>query len=359
MVYTASVVRMVRGASTGVLALAACGQLIGADDYASAPPRYHGLFLRAGGQACEACVDAACSEDLSRCVADPGCDAVLACLATEAGWYDACEVPLSLDWDVAYPMRTCFVASCAEPCNLGRLWSCAGEFPQPQPRSGTKSATVDVKYSRPYANSEPFAGIEVVACGGIGPDCSEEVDRQVTDSEGRARLSVPFGMTGTLTPRPGFRGFLELSSGDPAVFPTLRFFRRPPTWDTREWATVFDAQLASQALGALGQTPGLGAVGLEIADCFGVAAPDIRFELSSGQGDAISPIVYFDANGIPSMTLDRTSSVSLAAVPNVPPGHVFVTARLAETNRIVVDSRREFVRADTLSVIWLGPDPRP
>jgi hypothetical protein len=355
-----------RGASLLIaLGLAGCAEIIAADDYASAPPRYHGFFQRMGGDACGRCGATQCSTSFDACMADSVCSEAIACVASEPGWLHGCSIPLDADWDLLMKASNCSLQRCSEPCNVGRIWSCAGKYPRPLPAPGVSSAAIGIRYSqgRPNFSAGPaFAGIEVRACDPPGPGCIPVAPAATTGADGRAQLEVPFGTLSGFDPHPGFDGFLELSpaaGADPPVFPTLRFFLQPPVWDILEWSTVFDQSFMLQALKSLEQQAALGVVALEVFDCAGAQPPDIRLEIEAENGAVVTPIYLGSSDNQPDPSLDRTSKLGMAVAVNVPPGIVQVTARLAGTNRVVVDRKRASVRADTLSIVWLGPDPRP
>jgi hypothetical protein len=333
----------------GALLLAGCGELIGADDYASERP-YHGFLRRMGGDACETC-GSACSVDLESCMADSECSAALACLAAEPGWAYGCSIPLSADWELLLRVRACTTLTCKEQCNAGRIWSCAGNYPPPLPKPGTKSVTIDVRYSNSAGNS--FPDIEVRACEHNNPiECIPHTETVTTDSAGRAQLEVQLPRTSALDPVPGFRGYLELRSAPETtsakLFPTLKFFRQRPVWDTIEWSLQFDEAEVAPFL----QEPDLGALIMEVADCVNSPAPDVVFEATASQG-ILTPI-YLQGE-VPNLALDRTTN-GLAVALNVPPGVVHITARLAATQEVVVKDRPVVVRAGTVSIVWLGPD---
>jgi hypothetical protein len=350
-------------ASTG-LALLGCSELVGADDYASKAPRYHGLPQRAGGDACEQCVAAKCASEWDACMADPDCDRAIACVATRPGWAHECEIAVDV-WrhDILGAPAGCVEDACSAECNAGRVWSCAQSYALPRRKAAATSASIFIRYMK--SEAEGFPGIAVKACKpAVDPaqDC-DLAAQATTDANGEARLEVDLQKGGVIG-QPGFDGYLELRSEAnapaPRVSPHLRFLKQPVVWDILESGTLIDEATVSAMLELWAKKfPDIppGAISIEPRDCLGMRAPDVQFELSP----APAHVLYLDGlTGAIDWERDRTTRKSMAIAIGLPEtGDVLITARVAGAPEPpVVWRRRIFNRAGFGSVVLLAPDPR-
>ena len=95
------------------------------------------------------------------------------------------------------------------------------------------------------------------------------------------------------------------------------------------------------------EDPARGHVGFGIADCDAMLAPGVV--VSASTADAETIVAYDDAAGIPTTSLDESSTAGIALFLNLPPGEVTITGTVAATGEVVA-TRTAFVRAGTVTI---------
>jgi hypothetical protein len=97
--------------------------------------------------------------------------------------------------------------------------------------------------------------------------------------------------------------------------------------------------------------PTRGVVVFRFFDCALQLAEGVTFEADTA--DAGSVVAYFDENGLPDLSLKKTTAVGEAAIANLVVGPTLVTTRLG--NGEIVDQRKLHVRAGALSSTYWSP----
>jgi hypothetical protein len=325
--------------------LAACGQLLGTDQYSTAEPDlpYNGFLDRLGGAACRNCVLPKCQGVLDQCAAEPQCSELLDCATHSPGMIAGCSPPASFETlDIANKWNLCF-DECAAPCNVGRIWSCQRAFTRPPPSGDTNGAHFYLRYTNGL-NGKPLAGLDVRACGIADADCSfpQSEPVPVTDEQGQVTLSVTWPPVSPISPAPGFVGYLELTSKtiQPPWFPLLRFHYLPVVGDYAEWAVILngnDPAVRSLFSATTGVTidPSLSTLSVEIHDCVGGSAPGVELEVTAEPGEEPVNLVYLDSNATPDPTLKETSTAGIAFALNISAASAHVVARLADSREVI------------------------
>lgn len=344
--------------------LAGCGELLGADDYASAAPElpYHGFFDRLGGATCRECMQDRCQAPLAECQADPACAEYLDCYTTKPGMRLGCRPPVSFELiDLGAAVANCW-RQCTDECNAGRIWSCNRAFDALAPVPGHDGAKCLVKYVD-AVSGKPLAGLDVRACRRDDTGCKAPQSATAsTDETGRATLEVTWPPPSPISPKPGFDGYLEVTSKtvQPPWWPLLRFTGRREIGDWSDPAVLFngnapEVKLALLAAGVQLDTS-LSGFAVEIVDCLGVPAPGIRFEVTIEPGGKSVPLVYMDATGTLDPSLTATSASGIAFAANLLGESGEAVGRFADSG-LVASQTRFVLRTGATHSVVLQPEP--
>ena len=226
----------------------------------------------------------------------------------------------------------------------GPDWSCLGTIPPASYTSGQVSGDVALS---DIVSGDPMADIDISVCALSDPDCANPMGSATTDEFGNAPIDVT-----TAEPI-----YFEMSG---TSFPTTLGVVHAPfeasflsTWTVLDLETL-DLFL-SLATGGGTAMAGRGHVGLRIVDCINVRAEDVTFELDIA--DAQTSLAYFNATGLPDLSLTATTSSGEAGFANVPPGEGTLTVKVAETDEVIT-TRTVLIRADATTLLNLiTPEP--
>lgn len=301
-------------------------------------------------EACVACVERECHADVDACVDDDACGDHALCRA-------ACDDPICrLACDDAYPygerpdavLERCAIDACAEPCPVGRDWSCVSEYPRPVLES---TARFPWKLQLLPGLVADATGLLARACATIDSACEDPIDQVELDAQGHATLELPPD-----TVPPGtFTGYVELSdpTTPPRIATTLLFASAGflPNTDTHpglyptmtpgfiELITARHGRSEALQSGLAGQ----------VWDCrfspfaLGTSA---TVEVSTADGDT----TY--SYGLLTARSDQTAADGAFSTAGIAPGFVDVTV---EYGGATVAKMSAHVRADAFTHVWLFP----
>jgi hypothetical protein len=208
--------RVARSGAILLAVLSGCGQIIGADEYATHEPRRLGPL----SEQCLECFEAQCPTALEGCNGDPGCSGFLECQAETPdprGTYD-CSAEFPTSGLAARALYACLRNTCTQQCGGGAHWECVGNYTaRPQPELGLDGVSVAIKLTELGANSRPYEGTLIRACDDRVECTTENAHAEgTTDGDGTATLTLPI-----LSPNTGPKGWLgalQLTGG--GIWPT-------------------------------------------------------------------------------------------------------------------------------------------
>jgi hypothetical protein len=204
-------------------------------------------------------------------------------------------------------------------------WACIDDV-APTPAAGPVKLKLFVNDVSTAASSNNFSGTPIVAasiraCGTLDLVCASPLAIASSDDAGIAVLTVP----------PQFRGYYELTANGytPSVI------SRPPQ-NLDEYSQQGVANITLLALGGqlAGVTPDpdLGIAIVSVIDCNNLPAANMVIDVGEqGPGEKL---VYLDKT-LPSSSAKATDSTGSAIIYNVPIRTITVSARFADTGRVV------------------------
>lgn len=339
------------------LPLLGCGELIGADDYETAPP---GSVYRDPADvlpaACRPCVEEYCPSQLQACASDAECDAASRCAfgSVNPGKLVECSAAHPEGALAATAFATCAENACVD-CLAEQAWSCVGNYVWPEPEDNSVSIEEQVL---DYVKNTPIPGVLVRVCDRRVPDCDPalggQFDQQTTDEQGWVSLTVPMlYKKGFGSGSNGFDGFL-LVEGD-GLRPNYRYTSLPAVRGHKSAFTI----ASEEATAALGKTAGLeldptrGILIGEMRNCFHTRPAGVRLEVDSA--DAATDAFYLVV-GLPSAKQKETTINGIGGFTNLPPGPATVVAIEASTGKEIARSTVH-VHASATTTVLLQPAP--
>jgi hypothetical protein len=229
-------------------------------------------------------------------------------------------------------------------------WACLGHVQYPEASTALEALTI------PYINllsNHPIPGIRAQACLKLDPTCDDPVsDAGVTNEAGLVTLSVPSG----------YDGYIQ--SLWEAGLPSLVYISPPIFKPTTVPAEFLLSKQSIDALAFAVRAPDGGPLTLDPND--GIAflgSYDCQLASASGVSFSISPsspssTIAYVIGGNPSTSATETDNFGSAAIVNVPPGSITITATLAATEQ-VIGTATGFVQAGVITFLSLPPTPSP
>lgn len=335
------------------LALAGCGSLISASDYATQGPshayRDPADILPAS---CRPCLEQYCSPEIEACAADAECEAASRCLYGEVNPArgNECAAAHPSAMPVAASLGNCAISACGE-CREEAAWACVGDYAWPLPVNETEvfeDTLVD------FVTGKPLGDVTVRACDRRDPECLEPFDEQTSDPSGKVTLTLPMlKKTGFGSGEDGFDGFRWLTG--PGLRPTYRYANLPAVQGGAGVYAVANAattQALAQATGIV-VDPTRAVIVAEIKDCYSIHAAGVRFEADATDA-ASTP--YYLVTGVPNTTQTETTANGIGGWVNVPPGQATIVAREANTGRELARSIVS-THAGATTVLVMLPSP--
>jgi hypothetical protein len=204
-------------------------------------------------------------------------------------------------------------------------WACIDDV-APAPAVGPVLLKLFVNDVSTAASSNNFSGTPIVAasiraCGTLDLVCATPLATTASDDAGIAVITVP----------PQFRGYYELTANGytPSVI------SRPPQ-NLNEYSQQGVANITLLSLGGqlagITPDPDLGIAIVSVIDCNNLPAADMIIDVGEqGPGEKL---VYLDKT-LPSASAKATDSTGSAIVYNVPIRTITVSAKFADTGRVV------------------------
>lgn len=225
-------------------------------------------------------------------------------------------------------------------------WGCLGRVVN---ENEDRTMPVDLRFSFMGFLGDPLVDMPVKLCRFIDVGCQSPLGSFVTDAEGSVLLPLYMG----------FRGYLDIgpSEAQPDLLPTL--LNLPLLNEQRAKSPHFFANLGTkQQLTNITQQaekpadPELGYIGIIASDCQGALAADVTPRLDPMNEEAYS--FFFDQNGTPSLTQEKTSSNGNGGFINVAPG---VVGLIYEHDGQRVGEQNVIVRPGTITYVSAEPTP--
>jgi hypothetical protein len=305
---------------------------------------------------CAACAKDKCAAAREHCLEDDDCTDMLACKGkcSDPACLQACEAKLELSawYD---DLGTCvFEQACNVECKAGENFACVGHYNWPVATQSRFPVRFDFGLNYSSTASLRFksflVGAEVRAC-----PSSPCTDNNLNDS---ARVdstnSVSLDLIGDLAGR--FAGFLEIEDARSGFFGArMRVYPEPLARAMELRMVLLDGYaLQSQTGGLLDLEAGAPLV-IQIVDCLGFGARNVRFELPDLPGVEVGHYGEGVVYGA------EATSVGLALVPDVPEtaSQKQIRGRVVRvgTGEIVAEALVE-VRAGWITELMLRPRTR-
>jgi len=335
-----------------------CSQILGVDEYRvasrgpTAPTRDTGTLFDPKppyltGKTCEACIAANCASQEAACDADEACSAWLADARAHPEPPAVHERSVQIgsvlwakanamggDYSVTIPatdLRKCAIDQCTRDCELGRDFSCVGDFEWS--RTFPTETVLSVRWSN-YLNRQPIVGALMRACAAGQLTCSDSValGGGTTALDGSLTFSV---LNPTVGRYPEFDGMLVLenASGFP---PMLTQSSRPLlSGEHAVYAVVPEAILDPEftSLGVSIGSPGSALGQLQPFDCRGMPAKGVMLDVlllengvyepcsfSPDAGPGSCAVIYSNDQGLPDQAAKGFTSLGQIAFFQVPIG---------------------------------------
>jgi hypothetical protein len=266
---------------------------------------------------------------------------------------------------------------CSDPCQIGENWECLGRFQWPLSPDMGLQLTLSLAT---FLSGAPVAGAAVTMCApsmndysdasadGATTGCADPVTSGTTDDAGAVTFFyAPLNRNG-MSPG-GINGFLDLTSSNVGLYPTLVYWGFPfvsgliadaiRVFPASDWQ-IAAVPTINAAAGPL--DPSRGVVVAAVLDCFGDKARNVTVALSGADDAGSTPYYLRSPSGgeysLASGPGESTDTNAAAVFVNVPPGLVDVIATPVSVGR--PSSRASvLVRAGTLTEVNLQPTPDP
>jgi len=254
---------------------------------------------------------------------------------------------------VTTSVHQCINQDCSQACGFGVDWSCVGQFAWGT--SKVAIAKVELRVTD-IVSGDVLPNMTVKACSALDDACGTPLGSTTTDTMGRGTLHIPLNQLGA-----GFFGYLTIIQPDDptAAHPTFIFFGKPILHDeafnflvaTQGDVNAILAQFKAQL------NPNEGMLFASAADCRGVAAPNVFFEVSPTALSTDTASIYF--NGLAANPANLTTKVGTAAFLNVKPVNLSVIEHLGDPNGQRVGTALGFVQAGAISEMVIYPSTTP
>lgn len=219
------------------------------------------------------------------------------------------------------------------------VWGCLGKVSWP-PELPTEKIRYERRLVR-IVTPTPVAGVRIVACGALDPECAGPVAETKSDDNGVFVIDLPRH----------FRGYLHLPeppASFPAMLPHIIHVLPPPAADTKgdgidtqnTFVIVSDEEV-KYLLQQVGKTfdPTLGHVSSRVFDCSFFPAARVSMRVSVVAKETVG--FYVPSSGIPSTTLQQTDETGFGGFSNLPTGVI-------DVETFVLDKATRGARVSTL-----------
>jgi hypothetical protein len=331
-----------------VLLVFGCSQILGADDYAVAPPVVCGgvTTFDAEAPSCAACIRAYCCQEETACADLPGCVDMLACFT--GCDYASCILgcitegaPAHAAVDSLFQCRS----NCREPCAMGKHWSCAGHVTYPS-LSGLCEYRLRL---RDVVTLTGVSGIMAQACTTTDLECMSPIATGMSGADGVVSLNVPREQA----------FYVSLSGG--GYMPALYYSTDPPQKTLATGVNDGDVVLETPAVVQFAASQvdvtvmaDKGQIAFAVLDCLGDQSLGVSVTISTSQGSFDAS--YYLQNGTPVANAGQTDSSGIGAIVNVPTGLAVLSATLRSTGKLVA-KQGVLVKAGTITNVRVGPTP--
>jgi hypothetical protein len=300
--------------------------------------------------ACETCLAKSCGATIT-CATNLDCQLAGHCVGDCAT--PDCRVAC-LDSDAGQLFATQALASalhCIGPCQIGKLWQCAGKVAWPLAPTGAMQVTLTVTNA---IGGAPLGGVAVQACPAAGSDtqCTNPVANGTTNRAGQVTLQLP----PVLSSNYGFQGYFELVLPAPSQAHYLYFLSFPLSVSNAPLSLGIYTDPELQSLLAVpGYTadPTRGVLWISASDCLSIPAPNVTFR-STGF-DAKTQTVFLRLGGGLDPTLTETDPSGTAFFLNTPATKLTVLAYPDALGGASSSTLNVFVRPGTISYVQAIP----
>lgn len=233
----------------------------------------------------------------------------------------------------------------ADAVDASGPWGCLGHV-APQREDRTKP--LDVVYTLFDLSKVPVPNISAKLCQYLDVGCQLPIGGPyVTDDDGK--FVLPLYM--------GFRGYLDIAPSEthPELLPSLIYLPIVSEADKELHATLGSTLELNLLTGQAGKPadPARGHIVFVAYDCQLAEAANVNV-YADNNTDEETYTFYFDANGSPSATQQKTSASGLGGVFNLKPGSVTLNFDY-EGRR--VSSRNLVVRQGAMTYVPVDPTP--
>jgi hypothetical protein len=233
-----------------------------------------------------------------------------------------------------------------------QAWSCLTEMTAQQPGKGER-ANVTVRACNFVSSncSTAATGLTAELCDKADASCANPIQSDLVDSNGTFEFEVE-----TAAGR-GFEGYLAVKAADDGYVPARLFFN-PVIRETPREPFVLPL-IPSSALSSILEAAGTdepdaarGFVFVTALDCAGKPASHVTMSIDRPAGEA--SVLYVD-EGVLDAAASATDATGLAAMSNVSPGSVTLTAYKESAMGERIGEVSVQVAAKTITYSSLGP----
>jgi hypothetical protein len=337
----------------------ACAQLSDIDDYSIGPSEDAKADSSArlpylSGEACEACLVQECNTQQEACAADEFCIEWVDGMRNQPGpveFYERHQALRDAMWagmngygnraQATIDLSECSSTRCFRACQLGRDFSCVGEFEWAN-EDALQSLRISVASSTGPLPATPWT---VRACSDIDIECEQALASTTTDARGLATLLLPAPSSSS----PGY-GFLSFSG--PQEFTEWGTIVTRPFANNDYTPWVFTNLTTLKEQFALFDTtfdPNLGYVWVVPADCQGLPAKDVELDVQLATASGPVPCdpceyTYADDGNAPNPNPKSFSTAGKQAFVS------FIPPRLI-TLRVLDATTKDLVAIQTISIV--------
>jgi hypothetical protein len=324
------------------------------------------------GATCEACLAEECSTQVAACDADAFCSEWLRTAKALETPRVATPSGLSPLWDEHWnakhgdadatavdDFRQCR-DRCRDACQLGRDFSCAGQFDWPA--SYPKHTRLRAEFQSIYDNTKKYANVRVQACLDES-DCVPALGDAVSDERGLVDLAIDLTRGNSSLVDPEFYGLLRVDAGE--HFSPVEIFSSAPWFD--RFFNFYNLTTKDEAVAFLGKvemTPDTarGGITVQAYDCNAIAASGLHLEFWRRGRDVYAPCEDCSARytrqlGLPDVALTQLTPPANLAL-GYAEGPVVILARDVESGHVVSVMRDEQYTANQLHFVFMYPASR-
>ena len=308
-------------------------------------------------EACVACFEERCQAQAAQCAESPECTTGVACLrdCSQPTCFVSCYAkqqavdpsPLAIGYGPTWgAMELCRDERCGNACAYSvDQYGCSGEYDWATVLTGFEgTATLHVRVAD-LGTLVPYSDLSLSVCSGAPTKACAAFDRSSTDADGRATLTYPVGVPGTV------HNYLSLSDPAGQVIPMLLYPPRGIFVPNVHYPMLTTTYAGEDFLPYRGwDHTRFGAIMLVGLDCNGNYAQGWSFE-AEGAGDEVR-FVYNSPNDA-----QVTNSTGIAFATNVEPGRRTIVIRRVETGTILA-RRTVRIEAGVGTLLWVMPPDR-